>query len=254
MALEAVTTSSVARKFEAMSSRFNANTVLLSVFILILVGAGVDYGRKVLGKPKPEEIPHIKMGKEMEPTFKAGELAPDFALPDSKKKVHKLSEIVKSKSVLFFACGCNNCREVQTLLAAIRDRKKSDVPSVITVTSAAPESEEAWIRDTGLPQTMLFWSAGVSPDPMAIYKGKPCPRVYVLNPDRTVKFIGPSPNDVPSMQAIGMKVAQELGTHLPKDPKAIQRIMDKKPPLPPLPEGTPNLPPYAQPQSNLPGA
>lgn len=241
-----------------MSARWNSNTVLLAVFILILVGAGVDYGRRVLGGDNPPptlEDPITKRG--MKPDFKVGDLAPDFALPDDKKKMHKLSELVKKKTMLFFACGCSNCKDVQTWLADMREKRKDDFPPVITITSAPPESEAAWLRDTGLPQEMLFWSAAASPDPMAIYKGKPCPRIYVVNSDRTVKFIGTSMAESPGVQSIGYEILKELGFGAASSPEAMHKLMGDKAKMAPLPKAqpvaVPSLPPYAQPQSALPG-
>lgn len=240
-----------------MSSRWNSNTVLLAVFLLILVGAGFDYGRRVLGGTKPSSAPEpAKAGKAgSAPEFAVGDPAPDFALPDAKNKVHKLSELVKGKTLLFFACGCQECKQVQTWIANMRDSKKVEVPPIITVTSAPPEAEAAWFRDTGLKQTMLYHKEGVSPDAMTIYKGKPCPRLYVLNADRTVKFIGSSPSDTPGTQAIGLQIVKELNPGGPSDPSGMQMrmMMEKAPKQKPDPKPMKDLPPYAQPQSSFPG-
>jgi hypothetical protein len=243
-----------------MSSRWNANTVLLSVFVLILLGAGVDYGRRVLGGTKSEPAaPTAGQAPKVSPytpAFKVGDVAPDFALPDAKKAVHKLSELVKGKTMLFFACGCQNCKQVQTWLATLKGGKKSEVPPVITITSAPPEAEESWFRDTGLEQTMLYYTKGVSPDPMEIYKGKPCPRIYVLNPDRTVKFIGSSMDEVQNgTRGIGMEMAKEFHVDPPSmSPESMQRtMMQKTSTYKPEPQDRPDLPPYARPQSSLPG-
>ncbi len=229
-----------------MSARWNANTVLLAVFVLILVGAGVDYGRRVLGgpKPKPEAAPTTAKNPA-EPDFKVGDPAPDFALPDSKKKMRKLSELVDKKTLLFFACGCSNCRQIQSLLADMRRNKPGSVPPVITITSAPPEAEEAWLRDTKLEQTMLYHRAGVSPDPMTIYRGKPCPRLYIVNADRTVKFIGMSPSQMAGMYPIGAQIAKELGTQMPGSANEVNMRMKSQPKEPDLPERAPGLPPYA---------
>jgi peroxiredoxin len=244
-----------------MSSRLNSNTVLLTVFILILVGAGVDYGRRVLGGTKPETTaaePGKPPASPYAPSFKVGDVAPDFALPDAKGKVHKLSDLVKGKTMLFFACGCQNCKQVQTWLANMRDEKKGEIPPVITITSAPPESEAAWFRDTALKQTMLYYAKGVTPDPMDIYKGKPCPRIYILNPDRTVKFIGSSMAETKGVEGVGMQMAKQLVPGMPSTPEGLQKLMMKKdqklPPTKPAPKAIPELPPYAQPQSSLPGA
>jgi hypothetical protein len=237
-----------------MSSRWNANTLLLAVFVLILVGAGVDYGRRVLGGTKDAANADAAAKKPLQPDFKVGDPAPDFALPDSKKKIHRLSELVHGKTLLFFACGCSNCRQVQTWLADMRKDKGDIVPPVITITSAPPESEAAWFRDTGLKQTILYYTHGATPDPMTIYKGKPCPRMYLVNGDRTVDFIGASPAETPGIQAIGMQIAKKLGGTPTTTEDMLKRMNKPKQEIKSPPKPLPTLPPYAQPQSSLPGA
>jgi peroxiredoxin len=245
-----------------MNARWNANTVLLAVFVLILLGAGVDYGRRVLGGTGQ---PDVKASAEAIksswlPAFKVGDSAPDFALPDANSEPHKLSELVKSDSMLFFACGCENCKQIQTWLSRLVQQKKiKHMPNVITVTSAPPEAEKAWIRDTSLKQKILYAPHGdKAPDVMSIYKGKPCPRIYLLKGDRTVKFIGKSMSEVPGVQMIGMEIVKELGT-VGSTSQDMMRLMGSgsptappstvKPPAKP----DPTLPPYAQPQNVLPG-
>jgi peroxiredoxin len=241
-----------------MSARWNANTLLLSLFVLILIGAGLDYGRRVLGENK-SEVPKSTAvkGEGMNPDFAVGDPAPDFALPDSQKRVHKLSELVKGETLLFFACGCQNCKQVQTWLADFQRSGKVKVPPVITITSAPPESEQSWFRDTGLKQTMLFHTPKDQPDPMILYKGKPCPRIYIVNGDRTVKFIGTSMILGGGTESIGMQIAKELGvgsqgasrSEMMKvmGPKQYQKTVPKQE------KPIPSLPPYAQPPSAFPG-
>jgi peroxiredoxin len=38
-----------------------------------------------------------------------GAKAPDFTLPDGAGKPHKLSDMVRRDTLLYFICGCANC-------------------------------------------------------------------------------------------------------------------------------------------------
>jgi len=150
-----------------------------------------------------------RMG-ELTPTFRVGDPAPEFSLPDATGKVRQLSSVVKGDTLLCFLCGCNLCRQMQINLG-IMLRDIPAPPAVISVTTAPVESEAAWKRDTELPQTMLYDSKEAGKPVSKQYRGDPCPRVFRLAADRSVTWIGPSPAQLRRMDEFGEALAQNLG-------------------------------------------
>jgi hypothetical protein len=144
-----------------------------------------------------------------DPAFRVGDLAPDFTLPDRSRKARSLSGLVRRDTLLCFTCGCSNCLELDTYLAAIVRRLGNRAPAVLNVTLTQPDREASWERDTGLRQTFLY----VKRDNPVFreYRGHPCPRIYRLRADRRVAWIGPSPLAVRSMQTLAGMLAVELG-------------------------------------------
>lgn len=166
--------------------------------------------------PTKEDIQQASRGPNA-PKFKEGDLAPEFTLPDRTGKQRAFSELVKSDTLLFFTCGCSNCQEVETYVGILRKKMGAKAPQVINVTTAKPEGEESWIERTALPQTILYEEKGGPV--MKLYEGHPCPRVYRIRPDRTVAWIGPSPEMGASIQIVGVAVARNLGFDaMPLDP------------------------------------
>lgn len=144
-----------------------------------------------------------------DPSFRTGDLAPDFSLPDRSGKARRLSELARGDTLLLFTCGCANCLALETYLARLIRQLGNRAPRVVDVTLTSPEQEAARRRDTGLRETPLYIRRE---NPVfQEYRGHPCPRVYRLNPDRRVAWIGPSPRAVRSMRAIAEALAVELG-------------------------------------------
>lgn len=192
-----------------MKRRLNANTWILIGLcgILLLVGAdaavrlfaGASGASSEPGAAPPAEDSHLM----------AGDQAPDFTLPDRSGRPHKLSELVHRDTVLCFTCGCANCLDVQTYLGILLKKMGARAPSVVTVTTMPKDREDAWRRDTRLKETLLYEPK--DGPVMAQYQGHPCPRIYRLKPDRQIWWIGPSPNQVPSMRELGDAMAANLG-------------------------------------------
>jgi hypothetical protein len=145
----------------------------------------------------------------MIPDFQVGDAAPDFTLPDSKEVPHRLSDLVKSDTLLCFTCGCSSCLDVQTYLGILMKRLGAKAPQVISVTNMPKEREASYFRDTKLKQTLLYEQKG-GPI-MKQYRGHPCPRIYALLPDRTISHIGMSPKDAVSVSDLGFEMAAMLG-------------------------------------------
>lgn len=143
------------------------------------------------------------------PDFRVGDLAPDFELPDREGKPHRLSELVRRDTMLFFACGCSHCMEVQTLLGILSKKLRDKTPAVISVTTMPRDRERTWERDTGVKQTFLY--EGKDGPVFAQYRGHPCPRIYRLKPDRRVAWISISLNETPYLSDLGDQMAAVLG-------------------------------------------
>lgn len=188
---------------------WNANTWIAVILGAIVVVSGIDIGRRLTtgaggeGPPAPDPEPQKKL------SFKVGDAAPDFSLPDGSGKQVKLSSFVKRDTLLCFICGCGQCLELQTFVGKLAKKLGPKMPAMLAVSTTEKEREATWRRDTGVEQKMLF----EKPDKKAMdtYQGHPCPRVFRLNPGPTVTWIGPSPADVPATQVMGMQLAKQLG-------------------------------------------
>lgn len=227
---------------------WSANTWVLTVFGVIIVLAGIDIGRRMLQPATGDESPTMNEQAEAStPAFKVGDPAPDFTLPDSSGTNRSLSGLVKKDSLLLFTCGCSNCKDIESYLSQILPKMKRR-PDVISVTSAKPDAEKAWFRDTRLPHPILYDQDNLPV--MEMYKGHPCPRVYRLTGDRKITWIGPSMSEYPTpdiaVPDMGNRVAENLGFHVPghspapmKGPKAPVMVRGEGAPAIGLPAGTP---------------
>lgn len=204
-----------------MKRRFNSNTLILSILLGIIALVSIDVGRRMLAGPVPEPAtPTVE--QRVKPDFAVGDLAPDFELPDEKKKPTKMSTLVKGDTILAFSCGCNQCRDYQTFLGKLTKVMGDKAPHVISVNSTDPSAAEAWIRDTKLPQSMLY---GRHTDPpVKPYHGTPCPRAFRLDKDRKVRWIGGSMAEQKTSMQLGIELAQQLNFQPSggKDPKKYQ--------------------------------
>lgn len=165
---------------------------------LIVIGAALC--RPSVSAPPPGRY---------DPEFKVGDVAPDFSLPDSQGARRTLSTLVRRDTLVCFACGCSSCLEVQTFLAKLVQKMGPKAPDFISVTSMPVEREETWFRDTRLKQTVLY-EARNGPV-MELYRGHPCPRLYRLNGERRVEWIGASPANTISLRNIKLGAALVLG-------------------------------------------
>jgi hypothetical protein len=195
-----------------MKRRWSSNTWILLALTAILVVIGVDVGRRALSQASAVDPAAARAA--MEPSFKVGDRAPDFTLPDAGGVKRTFSKLVKGDTLLNFSCGCNNCRNIQSYLGELTPKMGAKAPAVITVATSPPEAEKAWIRDTRLKQTVLY--DGPEKTVGGLYQGHPCPRVFRIKPDRTVAWIGPSPASMGAMAPMMMipmayAIAGELG-------------------------------------------
>jgi hypothetical protein len=215
---------------------WSATTWVLMIVGGILLLVGIDVGRQVLvntsgGVTAPDaEVP--AEGKT--PEFKVGDKAPDFTFKDAAGTPHSLSSMVKGDTTLSFICGCSQCEEMQLWLSKLYKKMGAKAPKVVSVSTAAKEGEEAWKRKTELKQTIVFEEDGPEKERVEkIYKGHPCPRLFRLEPDLTVAWIGPSPTPDAPLDLMKEAVASMHGyqPYYGKDPN--------KPKAPPYVDMTP---------------
>lgn len=195
-----------------MKRRWNSNTWVLVILGVVLLAVGFDLGRRYLldlQSPAREETP-------INPKFKAGDEAPDFERPDKAGVQHTLSSLVKKDTLLCFLCGCDSCRKTQTYLGKLIKMMGSNAPAVVSVTSQSPDFEERYREITGLPQTLLYVKQG--DEVMETYRGHPCPRIYKLDGQRKVTWIGPSTLELNLVSDMRFPLAQNLGFRTERDP------------------------------------
>jgi len=190
--------------------RAGANVWVLAALGALLLAIGFDAVRGMLtGAPPPKVQLPAPPPEPVDPDFRVGDLAPDFELPDRSGKKHKLSELVRGDTLLFFSCACDACRRLEGYAAILAERMGSKAPAVLSVNTMPKEQEEAWVRDTGLKQTFLYEQK--NGPIMEQYRGHPCPRGYRLSGDRRVRWISPSLKGTHYLEKLGNSMAVELG-------------------------------------------
>jgi peroxiredoxin len=169
---------------------------------------------------------------------RAGSVAPDFTLPAESKPLH-LSQWDGRKIVLFFFCGCSWCQDVARqwgqlqssdalLSAPSRDSagtaktsngRKASKPvspdtlppiTIIVYSGDIPEAR-AFAKNTGLvtAQTILL-SDKDNEVTDNLYNTEPCPRVFVIDSKRIVRYVNDNPDDQPRQAPAELIVAKTL--------------------------------------------
>lgn len=203
-----------------MKRRLDPTRAVVVGVLLVAVLLGLDLAWKSYADLSDAQFQAVH--GEHAPRFQVGDPAPDFELPDGKVQMRSLSSLVKDDTLLCFLCGCSHCRRMQTYLAELLQEMGARAPAVVSVTTAPMEMEAAWRRDTGLEETLLYESKSNGSPVTATYRGHPCPRIFRLDGDRRVTWIGPSPREVTRMQEVGEAVAHHLrqdGATQPTQPR-----------------------------------
>jgi peroxiredoxin len=188
-----------------MKRRWNANSLVLTVLLVILALVGIDVGRRMMAGPVEIKPPKV----DTTPEFKVGDAAPAFSFPDQHSTTLKFADLVRRDTLLVFSCGCAQCREFQTYLGKMEKTLGPKAPDVVSVNTTDPMAADSWMRSTGLKQTMLY---GPHKDgPAAPYHGAPCPRAFRVSADHKITYIGKSRADGIPVQFLGEDLAQQLG-------------------------------------------
>jgi hypothetical protein len=233
-----------------MKRRWNANTWVLVIFGTVILLVGIDIGRRAV-QGRPVETPEDKRASAA-PPFKVGDVSPDFTLPDNKGVNRSLAELVKGDTVLTFSCGCNSCREMQTYMGKLQRALGPKAPAFMSVTSSLPETEESWVRDTRLKQTILYQPKGGTT--IDEWKGHPCPRNFRLDASRKVTYIGPSPSEGKTVDTQAYDIAENLGFATKGTAQAGQKQAPRlQLPAPSFPMPTP-VSAFPPPSGHAPGA
>lgn len=192
-----------------MKRRWTANQWVLTILFVILALVGIDVGRRMMAgpvQPKPEPV-------DVTPEFKVGDPAPAFTLPDQNQKARRFPDLVKRDTILTFSCGCAQCREFQTYLGKLEKELGPKAPDVVSVNSTDPMAAESWVKNTGLKQTLLYGPH--KEGEVAVYKGAPCPRAFMVNADHKITFIGRSRGEQVPISKMGEELARQLGFSVP---------------------------------------
>ena len=201
-----------------MKPRLNATSVILVGVLGLGALVGIEAVRGALrpqAAPAPSPAapaPALASRRPVtsnDPGFQVGETAPDFVLPDRFGKDQRLSKLVRGDTLLFTTCGCAQCLDLQHYVGILLRHMGSKAPKVINLTTMPTDRELTWIRDTHLPQTVVYEEK--SGPIVGLYRGHPCPRVFRLEPGLKVTWIGPSIKDAKSLEGVGDAVTANLG-------------------------------------------
>jgi len=170
--------------------KLEANHWILLVAVVVGGIVLADYGLKKASEPplipKREKDPY-------EPKYPEGSRVRDFSLPDRQGRSRNFYEFVSQETFVFFVQDDDRSRALVRYAAKLFERRrkaKVRVPRVLTIAGFDPAREAAWLRDTGLEQTVLYEKEGgkVSDD----YRADPRPRAYQFLEGANLVTYGPT--------------------------------------------------------------
>jgi AhpC/TSA family len=216
--------------------RWSTNTwmlVCLGCVILLIAG---DITRRAV-HPAPETPPKPPPGMKLDTNGRPitwepqiGKEARDFALPDETGKIHHLSDFKgKGNVVLTFFCGCNACADMAKQLAeTYRRNPKKVVPTVSVFTSHwDPAGTPGWVNRTNAHFNYIY--SRVDPALVDIYRGTPCPKVYILDKNLKIRYISVPSNALSSNQPTLEEVTHVLGIKYQPPPGGSPRFNSTAP-------------------------
>jgi peroxiredoxin len=133
--------------------------------------------------------------------LRVGMAAPDFVLLDEHESPRRLSEFNGKPSVLLFFCGCSRCQLMAQALGDTEKPLRGEKPRHIVVTTMTPEESRTWQERTGFHALFLF-DKNLPGSVIQQFSGHPCPRVYVLDRQRSIRYISPNPEGVAELDQV----------------------------------------------------
>jgi len=173
-----------------VTRRWSSTTwVLMGLCVVILLVAGDMVRRAVQGTNPVADVP----GKTVDVGLVYGSPAIDVELPDMNGKPHRLSDWRGKQFVLTFFCGCNECRHFAETLAGAYKQQKGPVPPTVVVMTPSwePSATPSLIQSTNTEKWTYLFSEQ-KPDIVDRYRGHPCPKVYVIDPEFKVSYVSPT--------------------------------------------------------------
>jgi peroxiredoxin len=153
--------------------------------------------------------------------LRVGMAAPEFSLPDELDRERGLTDLDGKPAVLLFLCGCSRCYLMVHALQATEKGLGGEKPRHMVVTTMTPSEARSWQERTGFHALFLFEKSSHGPV-ISQYAGHPCPRVYVLDGRRSIRYISPSPEGnadperVMADLAAALRGASTAGADLPR--------------------------------------
>ena len=193
-----------------MRRRVNSTVWVLGTLLVLAGIIGFEVVRAQLTGEAPP--PARLLTQSADPTFKAGEFAPDFTLRDRRDRQHSLKEMVRGDTFVFFSCACAACEMLMTYTGTLYKKMadmKQTPPAVVTVTTMSKDAEDSWIRRTNLPQSIVYERK--NGPVMETYRGHPCPRVYRVDKDLRVVWFSPNIKSMQDPSDLGDAVGAQLG-------------------------------------------
>ncbi|HTE20811.1 MAG TPA: redoxin domain-containing protein [Armatimonadota bacterium] len=145
-----------------------------------------------------------------EDALPVGSPAPDFTLADLDGRPRSLSEFKGHTTVLAFYCGCGRCAMMAQLLTTIEEQVPGEKPRNLAVTSIKPTLLPEWQKSTGFKG--LFLPEETKGRVATQYRGEPCPRLYVLDPELRIRHVTPTPKQDRPASDILNPLARALGS------------------------------------------
>jgi len=176
---------------------------------------------------------------------KLGVQAVNFQLPDTQKKIHRLSDYKGQPLVLTFYCGCASCRAMaKEMGAAYKASNKFPATLSVFTSHMSREGVPTFVSTTGTQSATYVFDANDAV--VGEYHGTPCPTVLVLDKNqkivyRSKKYMGGTnaPNMVDLARILDLKYPPPKDT--PSHPIAVPENLDN----PGLPRFLPPMRPPA---------
>jgi hypothetical protein len=158
--------------------------------------------------------PHAPQGKNAKPKPTAARI---FTLPDLQGKRRSLAEFKGRLAALFFFCGCEPCHKVADAWGqvqksgALRPANTREVePATLLVFLGNADAAKAFMDQVGLDgkQTVVLPDGDLAV--ARAYNAVACPRVFVVDPQRVVRYTNAHKDDAPQKGAPAVITAKTL--------------------------------------------